>query len=173
VHRLRTALLITLATVASVAVACGGDDDGSDASSTGSTDSSVNATAHACEEDLSKPVVRVPDEKPTELVVEDIEEGDGPTAEAGDALAIHYVGVSFSTKQEFDSSWVREPLITVLPEPNLIEGWNEGILGMKLCGRRQLVIPPELGYGEEGQGAIAPNETLVFVIDLVGLTKDN
>jgi peptidylprolyl isomerase len=117
--------------------------------------------------------VTVPETKPTELVIEDIEPGEGPAAKNGDLLVMQYVGVSFSTRQEFGASWTSgQPLTLVLGEGNLIQGWQEGLVGMKLCGRRQLVIPPELGYGATGRDPIAPNETLVFVVDLVGITPN-
>lgn len=116
----------------------------------------------------AKPDVSVPDtQPPTDLEILDLEIGDGAEAGAGATVTTHYVGVSWSTGQQFDSSWDRgQPLS--FPLSAVIAGWTQGIPGMKVGGRRLLVIPPDLGYGRAGAGsAIGPNETLVFVIDLV------
>jgi peptidylprolyl isomerase len=118
-----------------------------------------------------KPDVKIPDgAPPCELVIQDIKDGTGTEAEAGSTVTAHYVGVSWSSGEEFDSSWSRgEP--TAFPLANVIQGWQQGIPGMKEGGRRRLIIPPELAYGAQpppGSG-IAPNETLVFVIDLVSV----
>jgi peptidylprolyl isomerase len=106
---------------------------------------------------------------PAELEIEDITVGDGPEAEAGHAVTVHYVGVSFSTGKQFDASWDRgEPFQFPLGGGRVIQGWDEGVAGMKVGGRRKLVIPPHKGYGSRGAGAaIKPNETLVFVVDLL------
>lgn len=116
-----------------------------------------------------KPDVVVPDSAPpTELVVEDLKLGDGAEAKLGGTITVHYVGVAWSTKKQFEASWDRgSPATFPLREGGLIEGWTKGIPGMKVGGRRKLIIPPSLGYGERGTGPIGPNETLVFVIDLV------
>ena len=108
-------------------------------------------------------------EPPTELVLEDITVGDGPVAAAGHTVRAHYVGVAYSTGEEFDASWNRgQPLDFRLGVGQVIAGWDQGISGMKVGGRRKLVIPPHLGYGSRGAGAaIRPNETLIFVVDLV------
>jgi peptidylprolyl isomerase len=169
-HRLLT--IAVAGVLLAGAGACGGDDDDSaapsDDASTSSTISDENV--HICEEERPKPDVPVPDTKPAELVVEDLEPGQGAGVEEGDAVALKYVGVSFSTRQEFDDSWASgEPITLTLGAGNVIKGWEQGILGMKLCGRRLLVIPPELGYGDQASGPIAANETLVFVVDLVGI----
>jgi peptidylprolyl isomerase len=146
--------------------ACGGDDGGARATSTTSTSS----TLETCTESRTKPTVDVPATAPTSLVSKDLIAGHGPAIAAGARIAVHYVGVSFSTKQQFDSSWeLDQPFSFVLGDPGVIEGWNQGLVGMKLCGRRELVIPPGLGYGAQGSGDIKPNETLVFVIDLLGI----
>jgi peptidylprolyl isomerase len=96
-------------------------------------------------------------------------EGGGAEAVTGKAVAVEYVGVSYSTKKQFDSSWERpDPLRFSLGAGNVIKGWDQGVVGMKVGGRRRLTIPPDLAYGARGSGsAIGPNETLVFVIDLV------
>jgi len=105
---------------------------------------------------------------PTDLVVEDISVGDGPEAAPGQTVSVHYVGVAHSTGEEFDSSWNRgAPLDFRLGVGMVIPGWDKGIEGMKVGGRRKLTIPPHLAYGERGAGgAIAPGETLIFVVDL-------
>ena len=108
---------------------------------------------------------------PTDLVVEDITVGGGPAAQAGQTATVHYVGVSHSSGEEFDASWGRgEPFSFPLGGGRVIAGWDQGVVGMRVGGRRKLVIPPHLGYGDRGAGrAIKPGETLVFVVDLVSL----
>ncbi len=121
---------------------------------------------------MRKPDVTIPDENPpTELVVDDLTVGDGDEAAAGQQVSVHYVGVSWSTGEQFDASWDRmEPFAFGLGRGQVIQGWDEGVQGMKVGGRRRLTIPPEMGYGAAGAGGvIAPNETLVFVVDLLGV----
>src|SRR5689334_1373539 len=118
----------------------------------------------------SKPEVDFPGgEPPTELQVTDVWEGEGPVASPGDMVQVHYVGVAYSTGEQFDASWDRgEPLAFRLGSGQVIAGWDQGVQGMKVGGRRQLIIPPGLAYGDRGAGnAIAPGETLIFVCDLV------
>ena len=105
---------------------------------------------------------------PTKLEVEDIVEGKGAKAKQGDELSVQYVGVAFSTGVEFDASWERgQPFQFTLGSGEVIAGWDEGVVGMRVGGRRQITIPPELAYGTNGSPpAIGPNEPLVFVIDL-------
>jgi peptidylprolyl isomerase len=120
----------------------------------------------------SKPEVTVPDgPPPTELVVEDQVIGEGRQAVRGSTIRAHYVGVSHATGKQFDASWDRgQPLSFQLGAGRVIEGWDEGIAGMRVGGRRKLVIPPQLAYGDRGAGGvIQPGETLVFVVDLVGV----
>ncbi len=120
--------------------------------------------------EASKPEVEVPDgPAPKKLETTDITEGDGATAAAGDTVTVEYVGVNYSNGEEFDSSWERdEPFSFPLGAGGVIPGWDEGLVGMKVGGRRQLVIPPDLAYGPQGSPPdIGPNETLVFVVDLV------
>ena len=121
--------------------------------------------------DAGKPTIEVPtDAAPTELMTEDLVVGDGPTADAGDELQLQYVGVLYKDGTEFDASWNRdaEPIPVTLGAGGVIPGWDQGIEGMKLGGRRELIIPPDLAYGEQGSGEkIGPNETLIFVVDLV------
>lgn len=118
----------------------------------------------------TKPSITIPDgAPPTDLVVEDIEVGEGAEATAGSRPVMHYVGVSWSTGREFDASWNRGDTFSfVLGRGQVIRGWDEGVQGMRVGGRRKLTIPPDKGYGARGAGGvIAPNETLVFVVDLV------
>lgn len=121
--------------------------------------------------DLTKPDVTIPEgDAPTELLIEDIIVGDGHEATAGMAVDVHYVGVSWSTGKQFDSSWDRRDTFQFrLGASQVISGWDQGVAGMKLGGRRRLTIPPHLGYGSQGAGGvIKANETLVFVVDLLG-----
>jgi peptidylprolyl isomerase len=108
---------------------------------------------------------------PADLVVEDIHVGDGPPAQHGQFATVHYVGVSYGSGSEFDASWNRgAPFSFPLGGGQVIAGWDQGVAGMRVGGRRRLVIPPHLGYGDRGAGnIIKPGETLVFVVDLVGV----
>jgi peptidylprolyl isomerase len=121
-----------------------------------------------------KPHVYVPagEAPPAELVIEDVEVGDGEEAKTGHNVEVHYAGNAWSTRQQFDASWDRGETFTFrLGAGQVIGGWDQGVVGMKIGGRRRLVIPPELGYGSRGAGGvIKPNETLVFVVDLIGLS---
>jgi len=156
---------VVIACAALVVAGCGGDDDGaSDATSTTGTQT-VAKTAPP-----TKPKIKVPEgQPPAGLQIKDLAEGTGSTATTGDTVTVHYVGVSYSTGKQFDASWDRgQPFTFTLGAGQVIPGWDQGVAGMKEGGRRQLTIPPELGYGEQGQPpAIAPNETLIFVIDLL------
>jgi peptidylprolyl isomerase len=120
---------------------------------------------------VTKPDVQIPDEQPPgELVVEDLIVGDGDEARSGQQVSVHYVGVAWSTKAEFDSSWDRkEPFDFGLGGGQVIQGWDQGVAGMRIGGRRRLTIPPHLGYGSRGAGGVIKGgETLVFVVDLLG-----
>ena len=105
---------------------------------------------------------------PEELVITDICVGDGAEAQAGSTVNVHYLGVDFETGEEFDSSWNRGQSIN-LPLASLVKGWQEGIPGMRVGGRRQLVVPPHLAYGPAGGGHRLSGRTLIFVIDLLGV----
>jgi len=121
---------------------------------------------------IGRPEIDFPGgEPPAELQVTDIWEGDGGVANPGDMVKVHYVGVAFSTGEEFDASWNRgDPLQFELGAGQVIAGWDQGVQGMKVGGRRQLIIPPDLAYGDRGAGhAISPGETLIFVCDLVSV----
>jgi len=123
--------------------------------------------------DRTKPEIDFPgDAPPAELVVEDQIVGDGTEAVAGSTVLAHYVGVAHSTGEEFDASWNRgEPLRFRLGVGQVISGWDQGLQGMKVGGRRTITIPPHLGYGDRGAGAaIKGGETLIFVVDLVDVS---
>lgn len=156
---------------------CGSGSDSSTGSteSTGST-STEESTAPAKQSKptakKTKPKVTVPKgAPPKQLVVKELEEGTGAEAKAGDEVTVQYVGVDYKSGKEFDSSWSRhEPFAFQLGVGQVIPGWDQGIEGMKVGGRRELIIPPELAYGEAGSPpAIGPNETLVFVVDLLAV----
>lgn len=120
-----------------------------------------------------KPDVTVPtgEAPPVALTIDDLEVGRGVEALAGSAVEVHYVGVSWVTGRQFDASWDRrEPFSFRLGAGQVIPGWDQGVQGMRVGGRRRLTIPPELAYGARGAGGvIGPNETLVFVVDLLGV----
>jgi peptidylprolyl isomerase len=108
---------------------------------------------------------------PAELLIEDITVGDGPEAQTGQHVSVHYVGVAHSSGKEFDASYNRgEAFDFPLGGGQVIQGWDQGVAGMRVGGRRKLTIPPALGYGARGAGGvIKPNETLIFVVDLIGV----
>jgi peptidylprolyl isomerase len=121
---------------------------------------------------LERPEVDFPDgPPPANLEVTDLTVGDGVEAVAGKRVTVHYVGVAHSTGEEFDASWNRGEAFTFpLGGGRVIAGWDQGVAGMKVGGRRRLVIPPHLGYGNRGAGAvIKPGETLIFVVDLLAV----
>ena len=136
-------------------------DGSGDSSSSGDlTDTSV------------KPTVEVSgDPAPTELVSNDIVEGEGPAAKDGDSVTVQYVGALYDTAEEFDASWDRgEPFELTLGGGTVIEGWDQGLVGMKAGGRRELIIPPDLGYGPQGSPPTIPaNATLVFIVDMISI----
>lgn len=120
-----------------------------------------------------KPTVEIPlSPPPRELVVEDLTVGEGEEATAGRDVEVHYVGVAWSTGQQFDASWDRQaPFSFPLGAGRVIAGWDQGVAGMRVGGRRRLTIPPALGYGSAGAGrVIKGNETLVFVVDLLSVS---
>lgn len=127
----------------------------------------VLMTAERAKPDIDFPV----GDPPTDLVIEDLVVGDGAPAAPGNTVSAHYVGVAYSTGEEFDSSWGRgSPLDFPLGKGRVIAGWDRGIEGMAVGGRRKLTIPPDLAYGDRGAGSvIAPGETLIFVVDLVAV----
>ena len=161
----RSPLLLVLALAALMAVGgCGSDSEETASKSTPEASATPART---------KPEVTVPKGKaPSQLVIKDLEKGSGATAEPGKNVTVQYVGVSALNGRQFDASWDRgEPFSFQLGSGSVIKGWDEGVKGMKVGGRRQLVIPPHLGYGDRGAGAvIKPGETLIFVVDLLGVS---
>lgn len=164
---MRRLLLIVGACLALAIAGCG--DDSSTTSSSASTEEDAAPERVESDKQKTKPKVTVPKGAPPKsLVTEDLEEGSGRAAKAGDVVSVNYVGVNYETGKEFDASWSRgEPFIFSLGAGEVIPGWDQGVEGMKVGGRRELIIPPDLGYGAAGAPpAIPPNETLVFVVDL-------
>ena len=158
--------------------ACGDDDDASSETAAAPTATPTETASGAGVEALvqgtskktdAKPEVPAPEgDPPSELVIRDIVKGKGPKAKAGDTLTMQYVGTSWSNGQQFDASWdAGQPFPFQLGAGMVIQGWDQGMVGMQKGGRRLLVIPPDLGYGPQGSGPIGPNETLIFVVDLV------
>jgi len=185
-------LLILIALCATLAIAgCGSDDDSSPAETTTAaseseattTEDSGDEAATGEEEDSGeesadsgdeadagdKPKVTVPDgPPPEELEIVDLTEGSGSPVKDGDSVTVNYLGVGYESQKEFDASWGAEPLTFTLGEGQVIKGWDQGIVGMKPGGRREMTVPPDLGYGAKGYpGIIGKNETLIFVVDLV------
>lgn len=120
----------------------------------------------------TKPTIDRPTaDAPTDLEIVDLTVGDGDEAAPGHNVVVHYVGVSFSSGKEFDSSWNRRsPFGFRLGAGEVITGWDQGVAGMRVGGRRQLTIPSKLAYGDRGAGGvIKPGETLIFVVDLLGV----
>jgi peptidylprolyl isomerase len=153
---------LLLAASAVFAVGAGGADDSGDSAASGQPPAVTG-------EPGQRPQIAKPEgDAPAKLVIKDLSKGKGKAAADGDEVSVQYVGVSWSTGQEFDASWNRgEPFEFELGSGQVIPGWDQGVVGMKAGGRRELVIPPDLAYGPQGQPpTIAPNETLVFVIDL-------
>ena len=163
----RLAPIFLLCAVFALAIAgCGDSDD----STTGSTSTESSETSSTAEK--TKPTVTVPEgPPPKKLEIKELEEGSGATAKAGDEVTVQYVGVNYRNGKEFDSSWSRsEPFVFGLGAGQVIPGWDQGVEGMKVGGRRELIIPPDLAYGEAGSPpAIPPSETLIFVIDLLAV----
>jgi len=146
---------------------CGGGDSSTTSSSAG--EESTAAEPAEAPEEKTKPQVKPPQgPPPKKIVTKDLEEGSGPAAKKGDQVTVQYVGVNYRTGSEFDASWDRgEPFTFTLGVHEVISGWDIGIEGMKVGGRRELIIPPNHAYGASGAPpAIPPNETLIFVVDL-------
>lgn len=160
-------LAILVIVVAVILIAQGGDGGGDDQAAVGpdcSTESSISTDTS------TKPEVEVPDEEPpSELECVDVVVGDGATAEEGDQVTVQYVGVNYDDGKQFDASWDSgQPFPFQLGAGSVIPGWDEGVVGMKVGGRRELIIPPDLAYGAQGSPpTIKPNSTLVFVVDLL------
>ncbi|MGZ4220285.1 MAG: FKBP-type peptidyl-prolyl cis-trans isomerase [Solirubrobacteraceae bacterium] len=142
------------------------------APSGGATQASIPTTPKPPPALSKKPVVTVPKTAPpTKLVTKDLVQGTGQAASQGKTVTVNYVGVLYKTGKEFDSSWSRnQPFTTALSPGSVISGWVQGLNGMKVGGRRELIIPPSLGYGKAGSPpTIPPNSTLVFVVDLLSV----
>jgi FKBP-type peptidyl-prolyl cis-trans isomerase len=180
----KRSILIVAFCVALFAAGCGGSSD--DSSSTGSTESSGSTGSNestgsskagdpsetTSTKKKTKPTVTVPKGiSPKSYAIKEIEEGTGATAKKGDKVSVQYVGVGYDSEEEFDSSWSRnEPFSFTLGAGEVIKGWDQGVEGMKVGGRRELLLPPELAYGAAGSPpSIGPNETLIFMIDLLSV----
>jgi FKBP-type peptidyl-prolyl cis-trans isomerase len=161
----RKTLLLLIACAALLAAGCGGGDSTTGEATTG------DEAAPAAES--SKPKVEVPKgAPPKKLVIKDLRLGSGDEARAGDEVTVQYVGVNYKSGEQFDASWDRgEPFTFALGAGRVIPGWDQGIEGMRVGGRRELIIPPGLAYGQGGtpDGSIPPNETIVFVVDLLAV----
>ena len=170
-HMSRRPLALTLtAALALVAAGCGSSKDKtSSTSSAAPAQSTSTAATPAPAKARPKPKVKVPSGKPPKkLVIKDLIPGTGQAAKAGDPITVNYIGVNFANGKAFDNSYDRgQPFPFQLGGGQVIPGWDRGLVGMKVGGRRELVIPPSLAYGPQGQPpVIKPNETLVFVVDL-------
>jgi peptidylprolyl isomerase len=166
VRRLIAVLAAVLAALA--LAACGGDDDPAATQATEQPAPETETEAADLTDTSAKPVIPKPSgSPPNKLQIEDIVKGKGRAAKNGDTVAMEYVGMAFSNGEEFGSSWEGATLPPFqLGTGSVIAGWDKGIAGMRVGGRRKLVIPPELAYGTAGQGPSGPNEALIFVVDL-------
>jgi peptidylprolyl isomerase len=170
----RLPIVLACLFLALFAASCGDDEEEAAApreTATATPEPAGSVDASAIGKDLSeKPKIPKPSgEPPAELQKTDIVKGKGKTAKAGDTVSVQYVGNSWSTGAQFDASWDRgsEPFAFPLGAGQVIPGWDQGVAGMKVGGRRLLVIPPDLAYGAQSPSPdIAPNETLIFVVDL-------
>jgi peptidylprolyl isomerase len=170
----RSLLLLSLLAALTLG-ACGDDDEpAAQTQATTTEEPSPSQQRDALEDTATKPEIPKPTgAPPRRLVTEDIVKGTGPPAKRGDVVVVNYVGVKFSTGDEFDASWDRgQPFPLQIGAGQVIEGWERGLVGMRKGGRRMLTIPPELAYGAQGYPpSIPPNETLVFVIDVLDVQR--
>lgn len=180
----KVTLLITILALAVFAAGCGkgatyADVNGSTPATSASTDSSASSDDSSSDSsgktvqpkvsgslDAKPEISDASGDPPSEMVKKDIKVGSGKTAKSGDEVTVNYVGHNWSNNEEFDASWGKQAFTFKLGEGQVIKGWDEGVVGMKEGGRRLLIIPPDLGYGAQGQGSIPANETLIFVVDL-------
>jgi FKBP-type peptidyl-prolyl cis-trans isomerase len=171
----KRALIVCAAAVLAVALAACGSSTAPGvqlAPSGGATEASVPTTPKPPPALATKPVVTVPKNcSGNQLVTKDLVNGTGQVAQAGQSVTVNYVGVLCKTGTEFDSSWKRnQPFTTALTTGGVIPGWVKGIPGMRVGGRRELIIPPSLAYGKRGSPpTIPPNSALVFVVDLLSV----
>lgn len=172
-HMSRRPLALTLtAALALAAAGCGSSKKNDTTSTAASTSQSTSTAAATTARPRPKPKVTVPKGKPPKkLVIKDLIAGTGQAAKAGDPITVNYIGVNFQGGKMFDNSYDRgQPFPFQLGGGQVIPGWDQGLVGMKVGGRRELVIPPGLAYGPQGQPpVIKPNETLVFVVDLLSI----
>jgi FKBP-type peptidyl-prolyl cis-trans isomerase len=174
--KLKPTLGIPLALALALGVtACGSSSKApgvEQAPSNGATQASIPTTPKPPPALAKKPVITIPSTPaPTKLVTKDLVQGTGATASQGKTVTVNYVGELYKNGKEFDSSWSRnQPFTTALSPGSVISGWVQGLDGMKVGGRRELIIPPSLGYGKAGSPpTIPPNSTLVFVVDLLSV----
>ncbi len=160
---------------------CGGDDDKSDTTAAADTAAATTPATRTTSDPAATPI-RNPYREPTaeahpgarvdQLIIRDIRVGDGEEIQAGDTAIVDYYGALYSNGRKFDASWDRrEPLEIGIDQGGVIAGWWQGIPGMRIGGRRVLIIPPALGYGDQEQAAIPRNSTLFFVVDLLGIRR--
>jgi peptidylprolyl isomerase len=176
--RVRTLTLVLVAAAGLGMAACGSSSSSSTTTTSGAsaTTTSPSTASLGTISDPSaagtlgtEPTITVPPgAPPTQLESKDLIVGTGATAKAGDTVSVQYVGVAYSSGKVFDSSWSRhEPFQFTLGEGQVISGWDQGVVGMQVGGRRELIIPPNLAYGAQSPGAgIAANDTLIFIVDL-------
>jgi peptidylprolyl isomerase len=172
----RHAIALGLSAVALAAAGCGDDEKANEPAATpeatAPADTTPTETTPPTEPVVaptrSKPKVKVPKgPAPKELKIKDLIKGKGPVAKNGDPLTVNYVGVLYKGGREFDNSYDEgRPFGLQLGAGGVIPGWDQGLAGMRVGGRRQLIIPPDLAYGPQGQGPIPPNATLIFIVDL-------
>lgn len=167
----RLAVVLTLVLLAAGVAACG-KDDATTRSSSSNDAGTASTTTPEPTPTAAKPEVEVPTgSAPKKLVEKDLKTGTGAAAKTGDTVSVNYVGVNFKNGRQFDSSWDRGEAFTFpLGGGQVIKGWDRGIVGMKVGGRRMLVIPPDLAYGDQAPDeVIGANATLVFVVDLLSI----
>ena len=176
---MKKAFLIIAACLALLAAGCGSDSSSSTGASATSTSAEEKPPApkenaageYIAETTPNVPQVTIPKgPSPKKLVIEDLKKGKGPVAKNGDKVTVHYVGVTYKGKEQFDANWETEPFSFKLGAQEVIPGWDKGIPGMKVGGQRKLTIPPSLAYGSEGvYPSIPPYSTLVFVVELLSV----
>jgi len=166
----RLPVLATL--LASLALAaCGGSSDSGSSSTATTGTSGASSDLATTAPAMPRPHVTVPKGKPpTQLVVKDLKKGTGAVVAPGETLKVNYIGVLYDTGKTFDTNFGKLPLMFPIGTGQVIPGWDKGLIGMRVGGRRELIIPPDLAYGSQGSGKIPPNATLVFVVDLLGVS---